>query len=76
MVQELNSYVTGHGEMKAPVDAEPARAVKTTKPKAEKPAGKVVKFTPAPKKPAASQAAEMIPFDDEPRAKVGTTEGF
>ncbi|MNL81283.1 hypothetical protein D3C87_2083500 [compost metagenome] len=76
--------MTGSGDVKAEVEAEAASEMKDRKKPTgksvakatAKPAGKVVKFTPAPKKAAVSQAAEMIPFDDEPRAKVGTTEGF
>ena len=35
------------------------------------------KLTKKPKAPKESEASQAIPFDeDEPRAKVGTTDGF
>ncbi|WP_374027938.1 methyl-accepting chemotaxis protein [Bdellovibrio bacteriovorus] len=78
MVRELSNFVTGSTEVEAKAEA-PAR-MPSAKPakKPEVKSAKVMKFTPPPKKAAPAPAAAVIPFDtdEDPRAKVGTTDGF
>ncbi|WP_374034865.1 methyl-accepting chemotaxis protein [Bdellovibrio bacteriovorus] len=80
MVRELNSFVTGTAAVEAPVETPASSRVSSVKAskKPEAKSAKVMKFTPPPKKTAPSPAAAVIPFDtdEDPRAKVGTTDGF
>jgi Methyl-accepting chemotaxis protein len=82
MVHDLNSFVTGQSEIKVSEHRDEELVAKKASPGKKATAGKstakVIKMAaPVAKKPAVSQAAEMIPFDDEgPRGKVGTTDGF
>ncbi|MNK88272.1 Methyl-accepting chemotaxis protein IV [compost metagenome] len=81
LVGDLSSIVTGSGVPRAESDAVPSRhheAPARVKPKASSGGNaKVIKFKPAPHAVSNSKnaAADMIPFDDEPR-KVGSTDGF
>lgn len=78
LVGDLSAIVTGSSEVitePTPKMSRHREQPKTTK--ATSPA-KVIKFKPSPKATATTNpAAELIPFDsDEPRSKVGTTDGF
>jgi methyl-accepting chemotaxis protein len=78
LVGDLNSIVTGSGiprsEEEAPASRHREEPVVRAQPKAN---AKVIKFKPGPKSVSKSKspAADLIPFDDEPR-KVGSTDGF
>ncbi|WP_374079382.1 methyl-accepting chemotaxis protein [Bdellovibrio bacteriovorus] len=70
---ELNSVILGTTEHRSnsPVASEKSES-KKAKPATKK--SNVVNFRA--KAPAPNKAAEVIPFDDDGRAKVGTTDGF
>ena len=82
LVADLNMVVTGDDH------AEPAKGETYKRAKKSEPVGKVVQFKPktsskpadkatVAKKAQSSEAAALIPFDDDgPRGKVGTTDGF
>lgn len=80
MVGDLNAFVTGSSTTAAKESAPPAtkskKAPALAKPKDKEPKAKVIEFKPPSKTQAPSAASDVIPFDDEPRAKVGTTDGF
>ncbi len=78
LTDELSTVVTGtkaHHELE--VTGAPAKASSkkvTSKFKTDEPGGKVIPLKKAVK--TASVAEETIPFDDEPRAKIGNRDGF
>ncbi|KHD88966.1 MAG: chemotaxis protein [Bdellovibrio sp. ArHS] len=76
LVKDLNGYVTGQSESPEPSTKDKSPR-KRAEPKAQT-VSKVIKFTPPEKVTKPTEAAAVIPFDseDEPRAKVGTTDGF
>lgn len=82
MVGELNAFVTGSSdietkEVEGPRETRSKKSIPLAKVKEIKePKAKVIKFKPPSRTEAPSAASEVIPFDDEPRAKVGTTDGF
>ncbi|MGE9744476.1 methyl-accepting chemotaxis protein [Bdellovibrio bacteriovorus] len=78
MVVSLNEVIQGSGQHEVPV----AKAAAPARPSADK---KVIPFAkkttksavPTPRVEKKSQSSSVIPFDDdEPRGKVGTTDGF
>ncbi|MFS4458939.1 methyl-accepting chemotaxis protein [Bdellovibrio sp. HCB2-146] len=80
MVGDLNAFVTGSSTTAAKESAPSAtknkKAPALAKPKDKEPKAKVIEFKPPSRTQAPSAASDVIPFDDEPRAKVGTTDGF
>lgn len=74
---DLNREVLGTGVVSVAAPhaekSEPTPVIKSEK----KPTAKVIPMAPkASKAVSKTTAEETIPFDDEPRAKVGTTDGF
>lgn len=76
LVKDLNGYVTGQTEVTGTPESKAES--KKQKPAPQATGSKVIKFKPPQKTAKPTEAAEVIPFDneDEPRAKVGTTDGF
>lgn len=73
---ELNVAVIGVSET-AKSDDKPHKSMPATAVKTSKPAAKVISMhRPSAKVSAQKSAQETIPFDDDVRGKVGTTDGF
>ena len=75
---ELNETVMGKNEMTAPEQSteKPAKKKATSTPVQVKSNVIPLKKKAAPAKVAKKESQEVIPFDEDDRAKVGTTDGF
>ncbi|ASD64140.1 HAMP domain-containing methyl-accepting chemotaxis protein [Bdellovibrio bacteriovorus] len=73
---ELNTIILGGASVMTEVPTE--TTAKTTKkvPPFAKPAAKKSNVIPMKATPARKESQDMIPFDEDDRAKVGTTDGF
>lgn len=75
---ELSEVINGNSNGNSRVAVVPnPKSVESSKKNVKKEIkSKVIPMTPRPKAPAASSSKDVIPFDEDTRAKVGTTAGF